>query len=84
MQKQAGKAKSGLGTNYKMLIGVFVFFIFAIPSLLLFFEHKAYLSEKKSAAYCGSFSSVSALFRSVFCKNLFSDPCNFPLFVVNC
>lgn len=51
MQKQAGRAKSGLGTNYKMLIGVFVFFIFAIPSLLLFFEHKAYLSEKKSAAY---------------------------------
>ena len=51
MQKQAGRAKSGLGTNYKVLIGVFVFFIFAIPSLLLFFEHKAYLSEKKSAAY---------------------------------
>lgn len=51
MRKDTGKVRNRLGTNYKVLIAVFVFFILAVPTLLLFFEQKSYLSEKKAAAY---------------------------------
>lgn len=51
MRKDTGKVRNRLGTNYKVLIAVFVFFILAVPALLLFFEQKSYLSEKKAAAY---------------------------------
>lgn len=49
--KKTERADKIFGTNYKLVIGAFLFLIFAMPMVLFFFEHKSYVEEKRGAVY---------------------------------
>ncbi len=49
--KKTERADKIFGTNYKLVIGAFLFLIFAMPMVLFFFEHKSYVEEKSGAVY---------------------------------
>ncbi len=49
--KKTERADKIFGTNYKLVIGAFLFLIFAMPMVLFFFEHESYVEEKRGAVY---------------------------------
>lgn len=51
--KKTERADKIFGTNYKLVIGAFLFLIFAMPMVLFFFEHKSYVEEKRGAPSIG-------------------------------